>query len=671
MTRFINIRVLAIFSTLYWFFCPVASGQVAIELRKIKGTIDFDGRPVEKVWGELDSFNLTMWRPNFGKEPSEKSDIRIGYDDEYLWVGASLYMKDASKIFVATKKRDEILWDYDAFGIVLDTYNDNETGLAFFTNPAGLRTDFAISNDGTFSAFADPTNRSWDTFWDVKTSRDDKGWYLEMRIPFSGLKFKAENGVTIMGLIIERNISSNTETDLYPAIDAKYGFSAFIKPSQAVKIKLEGIKPTNPVYIAPYLLAGISRDQILDEGNTRYITKDHPKFTGGLDIKYNINSNLTLDLTANTDFAQVEADDQQVNLTQYSLFFPEKRKFFQERSSLFDFKLGGLYDNLFYSRNIGLINGKQVQLLGGARMTGRIGKWDVGVLDMQTAEFDTIPGENFGVFRMRRQIINQNSYVGGIVTSRIGLDGSCNLSYGMDGIIRLFGDDYLNLKWARNYDSKTDTRLNSLNPAFYMINWERRSREGLGYNIDYIYSGKDFNPGTGFLMRHGVQGADVNVLYGWMPGEKSKILRYGINFNSTLFKRLSDGSIETLILNPFVDIGTKTGIYLNLGEQYQKISVLYDFNLSDRVIVFAGNYSFAQTILRIFTTRNRTLSFMSEATFGQFYDGKITGVNFGPVINFSSIFNVNLNYSLNAIRFPERISDNALNIHSIKAKVLP
>jgi hypothetical protein len=461
-------RIRLILLTISLLFTAIINmnGQGEIAVKRISDQIVFDNKPTEDLWNGLNTFKLTMWRPNFGAEPSEKSDVRMGYDNEFLWIGASFYMKDAFEIFVVTKKRDDILWDNDAFGIVIDALNDNETGFALFTNPAGLRTDFSVSNDGSFTnGLAAPMNTSWDTFWDVKTSRDDKGWYLEMRIPFSSLIFKTVKGVATMGIILQRSISSNNETDMYPAIENKYSYSAFIKPSQAAKITIEGAEPTKPVYIAPYVLGGFSRDQVLNETKTGYIRKDKLQYNAGLDVKYNINSNLTLDLTANTDFAQIEADDYQVNLTRFSLFFPEKRKFFQERSGLFDFRLGGMYDNLFYSRNIGLVGGNQVDIYGGARLTGNVGKWDLGFLEMQTAPYDTLPGENFSVLRMRRQVINPNSYIGGIFTTRIGMSGAQNYVYGIDGIFKLFGDDYLNVKWAQTYDNKANSMLNSLDTS--------------------------------------------------------------------------------------------------------------------------------------------------------------------------------------------------------------
>ena len=160
------------------------------------------------------------------------------------------------------------------------------------------------------------------------------------------------------------------------------------------------------------LLEAFQGTGLSNEEETAYVKEDDPEYNAGIDIKYNINSNLTLDLTANTDFAQVEADDQQVNLTRYSLFFPEKRMFFQERSSLFDFSLGGHADNLFYSRNIGIAGRELIRIYGGARITGRMGKWDMGFMDMQTAEHEETPGENFGVLRMRRQVINPEQLCG-------------------------------------------------------------------------------------------------------------------------------------------------------------------------------------------------------------------------------------------------------------------
>jgi hypothetical protein len=649
-------------------------GQDARKIKRMSAPVVLDGIPNEQVWKELESFTLSMHKPNFGARSSEISDVRIGYDEEFLWIAASLYMEDASKIFTVTKKRDEMLFDYDAFGIILDTYNDNENGLAFFTAPTGLRTDFTISNDASGQGFGPggPSfmNYSWNTFWDVETTRDDKGWYVEMRIPFSSLKFKSENDIATMGLIISRNISANNETDTYPEIDPKYGFMAIYKPSLAQTVEISGARPTRPIYVSPYVLGGYSRDYTLNEESTDYVSEDNPQYNAGADIKYNINSNLTLDLTANTDFAQIEADEQQVNLTRYSLFFPEKRKFFQERSSLFDFSLGGQSDNLFYSRNIGIADGSPIRIYGGARLTGRMGKWDMGFLDMQTAEHDLTPGENFGVLKLRRQVINQNSYVGGIMTSRLGMNGDQNVAYGVDGIFRLFGDDYLNVKWSQTYDSKIGNKMNSLDPSFIMMNWERRSEKGFAYNMNYTYLGQQFNPGVGFIMRNGVQGLNGELMYGWLPGEKSRFFSYKINVRGEKYIRLENGALESARISPGFELNTKKGLFSEFSFNTQQEGVQQDFHLSDSIVIYAGNYSFIGSEFMFGTSQARNISIRSMINVGQFYDGNRTGFRIEPVFNVSSSLNLSAAYEYNAIRFPDRTSNNSLDIHSVNIKAL-
>lgn len=649
-------------------------GQESLNIMRINGKIEFDGIPNEETWKSASNFSLVMHKPDFGNRPSENSDIWIGYDNVFLWIGANLYMKDATRIFAATKKRDEELQDYDAFGIILDTYDDNENGLAFFTTPSGLRTDYTISNDasgqGGGPGMNPDMNTSWNTFWDVKTTRDDKGWYVEMRIPFSSLKFKPENDLVTMGLIICRNICANNETDTYPAIDPKYGFMATNKPSLACTIGISGARPSKSVYVSPYVLGGLSRDWNLNDSGTEYIKKDDPAYNAGLDVKYNINSNLTLDLTANTDFAQVEADDQQVNLTRYSLFFPEKRMFFQERSSSFDFSLGGGPDNLFYSRNIGIAGREPVSIYGGARLTGRIGKWDMGFLDMQTAEHEETSGENFGVLRLRRQVINRNSYVGGIFTSRLGMNGDQNLAYGVDGIFRLFGDDYLNIKWAQTYDNKANTKMNSLDPSFIMVNWERRSERGFGYNLNYTYLGQEFNPGIGFVKRSGVQGLNAELMYGWFPGEESKLFNYNINIRGEQFTRLIDGKLESMRISPEFEINTKKGIHGGISLEIMEEGVLDDFNLSDSIKINAGTYSFTGTEIMMSTPESKIISIRGEMSAGQFYDGSRIGIMAESNFKISSSLKLSAAYEFNAIRFPKRELNNSLDIHSINLRAL-
>jgi len=342
--------------------------------------------------------------------------------------------------------------------------------------------------------------------------------------------------------------------------------------------------------------------------------------------------------------------------------------FFQERSSLFDFRLGGFTDNLFYSRNIGLSRGQPIRIYGGARLVGRFGKWDMGFLDMQTAEHEETPGENFGVVRMRRQVINPNSYVGGIFTSRIGMNGNHNFAYGIDGIFRLFGDDYLIVKLAQSYDDQVDSKLSSLDPSFLLVNWERRSEEGFAYNLNYTYSGQNFQPGIGFIMRGGVQGINGQLLYGWIPGEQSRLFNYNVNVRAERYTRLEDGNLEAMQISPGFEINTKKDIHAEISLEIQKEGVLFDFDLSDSITITAGEYLFTGVEGRIGTSDSKRISVRGDIYGGQFYDGRRIGFEAETNFNFSSSFILSPGYEFNNLHFPDRATNTSLNIHSVNMK---
>ncbi|MEA3461992.1 MAG: DUF5916 domain-containing protein, partial [Bacteroidota bacterium] len=614
-------------------------------------------------------FPMIVHTPNYGAEPSELSEVMVGYDQNYLWIGARLFSKDPDNITSTSKKRDERSRNSDQFGIVLDTYDDNENALAFFTMPSGARIDYTVSNDGEGGGGGmGSINRSWNTFWDVETTSDERGWYVEMRIPFSSLQFQTINGKITMGMILNRRISYANETVTYPLIDPKYGFSANLKPSLAQSIELENVESKNLLYISPYVLGGYSSNWELNEAETDYLKENEPELEAGLDVKYSLTSNLTLDLTANTDFAQVEADDEQVNLTRYSLFFPEKRLFFQERSGIFNFSLGGRSNNLFYSRRIGIVDGEQVRIFGGARMTGRVNKWDVGILDMQTqAHLDT-PSENFGVARIRRQVINQNSYVGGIMTSRIGTNGDYNMAYGLDGIIRMFGDDYLDVRVAQTFETEAENKFFSTDPTFVGITWERRTDEGFAYDLNYTFTGEQMNPEVGFLRRKDIQGMGARLQYGWIHGEDSKFFSNRTMFSARRYNRVSDGSLESMEIAPGWLFIMKNGLGAFVELKYMKEGVDEDFDLSDEAMIPAGEYSFTAMEARIFTPSNKPISARINLEAGGFYDGNIVSVGAEPILSLSASLQLSGTYQYNYVTFPDR--DQSMQAHIARASIL-
>ncbi len=666
--RFIR-HTLPRFLLLILLYSDPGVAQESLKINRVSGNVDFDGYPFEAVWQEATLVPMVVSSPNFNTPPSEDSEVRVGYDQEYLWIGAKLYSRDASDITSTSKKRDEESRNSDAFGILLDTYDDNENGLGFFTMPSGTRIDFTVSNDGEGGKGPGGSmNLSWNTFWDVETSRDAYGWYVEMRIPFSSLRFQSDNGKITMGMILNRRISHMNEMDTYPVIDPKYGFSAYIKPSLAQTIEFENIKARKPVYISPYAIGGYSSTWELNEKETLYLNEDKPKFDAGLDVKYSLTSNLTMDLTANTDFAQVEADDQQINLTRYSLFFPEKRLFFQERSGIFNFSLGGRSDNLFYSRRIGIVDDEQVRIYGGARLTGRINKWDVGILDMQTESHNGTTSENFGVARLRRQVFNPNSYVGGIMTSRIGTDGSYNVAYGADGIIRLFGDDYLDVRIAQTFENGAENNLFSADPTFAAVRWERRTDEGFAYDFSYRYTGGQMNPEMGFLRRNNIHGMRSRVQYGWIPDENSKLFASRPRIEVQRYNRIVDGALESMEISPGWFLQTKKGYGAFIELKVQKEGVYEDFSLSDEVEVRSGQYTFTGLRSFIFLPQSNPVTSRFGIEAGQFYDGNILSVEASPTLNLNSTIQITGTYQFNAINFPDR--DQFLRSHIARVNLL-
>lgn len=290
-----------------------SAGRLVIQ--RVNSPIKLDGLIDEPAWDGLEPLPHVEHGPNFGKEPSERTVVFVAFDDDYFYLAGRLYDSEPSKIQGLTKKRDTVTPSNDFFGIVIDSFNDKENALAFFTTPAGLRWDASIYNDMVAEdPESPPMNLSWNTFWDVAVIRNQEGWFVEMRIPFSSLRFQDEDGRVVMGIITWRWIARKNETIIFPAISPDSGAWSIMKPSQSQEVVLEGAHSRRPLYITPYVLGGHGRAYELDDKETTYQRKDDPVSEVGLDVKYGLTSNLTLDITVNTNFAQVEADDEQVNL---------------------------------------------------------------------------------------------------------------------------------------------------------------------------------------------------------------------------------------------------------------------------------------------------------------------------------------------------------------------
>lgn len=649
------------------FQVSILDSQTTINIPRLNETIILDGMPDEEVWSKTEPFNLVMHIPVFGKEPSENSDIRIFFNDKYLFLGAKLYYSDITLMSKPGKQRDYFSGSCDWLGLLVDTFNDDENMLGFFTNPNGLRFDASTKNDAAMG-FED-ININWNTFWDVATIIDKHGWYAEFRIPVSSLRFQVENDTVRMGLTLFRYIPKKNESNTFPAIDPRHGEMATWKPSLATPIEFVGMEPDIPIYITPYMIGGIERTNSLNALETAYKADLTPSFNPGVDMKIGLSNNMTLDLTVNTDFAQVEADAQQINLTRFSLFFPEKRPFFLEKSDVFNFDLlGG--NNLFYSRRIGLYDGTPVRILGGARLTGRAGEWDIGVLDMQTAKFEDLSSENFGVLRTKRTVFNSNSYIGSMLTSRLGSDGSYNIAYGIDGIFRLFRDDYFTLRWAQTFEDGSTNDFLSTDPSRLLVRWENRNQKGLSYDFAYSWSGSEFNPGVGFEIIDNYYLGRMLIKYGWFPANEKSVLRtHNLSQSVTPIYSSLDYNLITLISMTKWDFATRTGYSGNVTLNYFREIVADSLNFSESDVP-PGTYNFwyLSTLFNLGPSKNPGLMVLAEA--GKFYDGVKISLNLNSTWNVSPSLDINPTYRIDWVNFEDRGQAFTNHIFGLKTLVM-
>jgi hypothetical protein len=372
----------------------------------------------------------------------------------------------------------------------------------------------------------------------------------------------------------------------------------------------------------------------------------------------------------------VEADDEQINLTRFSLFFPEKRTFFQERSSVFMFDFEPM-SSLFYSRQIGLYNGEQVPIYGGARITGMAGKWDIGFMDMQTqaltpedVQLKGLSSENFGILRLRRQVINENSYVGGIITSRVGTDGTYNTAYGVDGMFKITANDYFNVKLAQVMDESSANKVLSVDPTEIFLSWSNFNQKGLNYNVTYARSGKDFNPGIGFMARNNYTHYYGGIGYGWLPGESSALQSHQIGINAITYFDNNDYSPQSIETGIMYDFNFKSGYsgMFSLSHFFENVADTFSFSKTS--FVPSGKYGFNQFETHLNSPKSNKFVLGLDAWAGSFYDGTRLTLGADPSWNIGSSLQLGLRYQHNFLNFKERDQSFSGGIAGFKALVM-
>jgi hypothetical protein len=622
-------------------------------LARLSSPIELDGHVVEAAWKEIAPLPLTMYTPVYRGQPTEHTEIRLAYDDDYVYASGRFFDSSVEGIRTNSLYRDRWSGD-DAFALYIDSFNDNQSARRFTITPAGTRIDELYGADGQ------EANLAWDSYWEARTTRDDEGWYFEIRIPFSSLRFQEMGDAVIMGITATRLIARKNERVTFPDIDPRFSFR---QPSVAHDFQLRGIRPARPAYLTPYVLGGLSRATVPAASST-FRTDDVSE--AGLDLKYSLTDNVFVDLSVNTDFAQVEADDEQINLTRFPLFFPEKRQFFQERSDLFlfDFANGG---RLFHSRRIGLSDDRlPVRILGGARVAGRHGTWDFGALSMQSDEHQGVPGENFGVLRLKRRIFNPYSYAGAIFTSRLATDGTSALAGGLDASIRPFGDHYTTVKWAMTENPST-SETSPLDQSQVHFEWARRADRGLRYWIRFNRAGQDYSPSLGFLPRPDFFHNSLYAVYATRGREGDLLQSFGPGIIINSFYTNGSMDLESLYAGHWWEYLLWNGAsgWLQVTHRFERVDA--PFEVGEGVMIPAGDHRFTNVWFNFTSGPGSKFRTSFNARVGTFYDGTQVELTAGPTVNISRHLELGGEYEANFLTFSDRAE--AVGIHVARLRL--
>ncbi len=418
---------------------------------RLADPIRLDGVLDEAAWSGSGASGFVQAEPSEGLPASERTEVWVAYDERRLFIAAHLYDSEPDRLVVNDIRKDFDEFSQDAFSVILDTFRDGRNGYVFLTNPEGARGDRQIANEGR------EINASWDAIWRVETRETDDGWTVEMEIPFRAIR---SADIDAWGINFSRSIRRRNEVAYWAPIPRKYNLMRLSLAGSLTGLP-GGSTGGRDLRMKPYALAGTVRET----GGTAF----DESLEGGVDLKWGVTRTLTLDVTVNPDFAQVEADEQRVNLTQFSLFFAEKREFFLENSGLFYVGDAGrstrinltprLDEDLlpFFSRRIGLTDdGRTTPIRGGARLTGSAAGFLVGAIGMRTGDVEGVPGSDWAVLRVRRNVL-ESSDIGGLFMLRRATDGgdrNFNHVYGLDSYIRFPGE----IDWSTFY-LRSDARL--------------------------------------------------------------------------------------------------------------------------------------------------------------------------------------------------------------------
>ena len=611
-----------------------------------------DGEVInDSAWGQPFATQFWQQQPQEGALATQETDVFVGFTDDALYVAVIAYDTDPDGIIVSGQRRDDRLEDTDMFAFVIDSFRDGQNGFLFGTNPAGIETDGQITRDGGSAGGpgSSSLNRNWDTNWQVKTQMGEFGWSAEFEIPFKSLRYPAY-GVQSWGMNFRRSIRRNNETVFWAPIQRQH---SLMRVTDAGVIS--GFEPPRQrnLKVTPYALGKQSGGNMIESETDQEF---------GIDVKYGITPSLTLDLTYNTDFAQVEVDEFQANLDRFSLFLPEQRPFFLENAGQFSVGVSREVE-LFFSRRIGIgPDGTQIPIKGGARLSGKIGSsTNVGFLHMQAEEVAGVVAQtDFTVARVSQEFANRSS-LGFMFVNREADDidepgrSDYNRTYAVDGRWGLGADGQIT-----GFVAKTDTpELKGDDTAFQLAG--NYSSAVWSYSGGVTQVGKNFNPEVGFLRRRDYTKGDFRVLRRIRNSKWKNMLELRPHMSYAGFWG-GDGLHETGFLHIDNHWEWQSGFEVHTGVNFLHEGVREDFELAPGKVVRAGDYDDRELQLVLMTDRGAPLSLSARSHIGGFFGGERIQVS--PTIRYriGDAFNASLSWNFNQIKLAYEPKSFDLNI---------
>ena len=631
---------------------------------KITDKITIDGRLDEPVWTDAPRTTEFIQKdPDEGEAVSERTEIRVLYDSDNIYFGVVANDSDVRSVLISELKKDFTVDTGDSFQIVLDTFHDERNAYQFIINPAGAKWDAQIANEGR------DVNQSWDGVWYVKTRIGDDGWTAEIAVPFRTLKFPRAAAQT-WGINFQRTIRRRNEESLWAPVPRIYTVQ---RVSLAGTLEgLEGIEPGSNIKIKPYVISSFAQNR----------TPQSHKYDadGGLDLKYGVTSGLTWDFTYNTDFSQVEADEQQINLSRYSLLFPEKRDFFLENSGIFQFgvpnaSLGGgggtgqsvftllnprpnaVRNDLiqFFSRTIGLSDsGDAIPILGGSRLTGSVGRYQVGFLDIQQRQLGSIQATNFFVGRLRRNVL-ENSDLGFMVTNKeVNNSSRYNRSIGADANFR-FGQSLT----LNGFVAKTMTPDLSGKDLAGRIAMQYQDKVWQ-LSGTYTVIQPNYHNEMGFVPRVGIRRFASITSYTWRPGRWHRHIRDIRPHWQVDYVVDSAGRLQTKYVDLHLPFDFQNGANIEMGKNPTFEYLTQPLKLSGTAIT-PREYKFNDYFILGTTDTSRRLSANGRFSTGRFYSGYKHSYLAGGALRFNYKLTTSFQYTHNNISLAEgRVTQNLL-----------